>query len=106
MAGVEDIQRQLGTKLLTQGEVLAYFSDAIRTQEANPEASELIAHTVFDHTHPSLLSFELSDEVLQLRDEFGALEAPGFPEDDSDPDAYRDQLWKRVKNLVNKNRTI
>lgn len=102
----EDIRSQLQVEIPTTGDMQAYFAEAIRIQELHPEDSEFIAREVFNRTHPSLLSFQPDEELLWLRDEFGALEAPGLLDDDSDPDEYRDKLWQRLKILVNKNRTF
>lgn len=106
IVNMEDIRNRLQVELSTPNDVLAYFDEAIHIRELYPEDSEIIARAVFDHTHPSLLSFRLDEKLLRLRDEFGALEAPGLSGDDSDPDMYRDELWQRLKNLVNKNRTV
>jgi len=49
------------------------------------------------------LSFPISTETDQLRDEFGALEAPGMPEDDEkDPAEEVNELWLRLLDLINK----
>lgn len=102
---MEDVRNRLQVELSTPSDVQAYFGEAIRIRELRPEDSETIARAVFDHTHPSQLSFRLDEKLLRLRDEFGALEAPGLSDDDADPDMYRNELWRRLKNLVNKNRT-
>jgi hypothetical protein len=102
---MEEIQKRLDIELQNESELLAFYLEAIEVRGDYPEYSEQIARAVFDRAHPYLLSFGISEDASRLRDEFGALEAPGLPEDDSDPDVYRDQLWKRLKNLVNENRT-
>lgn len=97
--------------LSNESEVLDYYIDAIQYRNSHKDESPEIAMHVFDKTHPiTQLSFPISEETDQLRDEFGALEAPGMPEDDEkDPDEEVDELWLRLLNLVNKvkeNKTV
>lgn len=96
--------------LANELDVLNYYSDAIYYRNAHKSESVDIAVHVFDRTHPKgRLSFPISAEVDRLRDEFGALEAPGMPEDDEkDPDEYVDEVWQllddRVKEIKNRPR--
>jgi hypothetical protein len=85
-------------------EVLDFFEAAIRYREDHKAQSSEIAVHVFDKAHPKpQLSFPIADDIDNLRNEFGALEAPGMPEDDDkDPDEYDDELWTRLNNLVTK----
>jgi hypothetical protein len=98
-----DIKRM---RLSNKDDVIELFLTAVDERRLNKELSESIAHNVFDRTHPSQLTFELPHELVELRNEFGALEAPGLPEDDSDPDEYRDALWERLSLLVHEKRTV
>lgn len=86
--------------------LLDYYRLAIDFRKQHKDESEEIARLVFDATHPSKLSFEVPHYLLDIRDEFGALEAPGMPSDESDPDVYRDSLWNRLELIVNKKRTV
>jgi len=90
--------------LSNETEVLDYYVDAIHYRNAHKDESPDIAIHVFDRTHPKIrLSFPTSSEIDKLRDEFGALEAPGMPEDnEKNPDEYIDEVWMRLLNLVNK----
>jgi hypothetical protein len=97
---MEEIRRRLDKELREESELAAYYLEAIELRMVHPELSEEIAREVFDRTHPSVLVFSIRDDVSQLRDEFGALEAPGLPDNGSDPDEYRDALWRRLKDFV------
>jgi len=41
-------------------------------------------------------------DIEMIRNEFGALEAPGEPEDNEDPDEHRDLFWERLLRIVEK----
>lgn len=86
--------------------LLDYYRSAVDFRKQNKDKSEEIARTVFDTTHSSRLSFEMPHYLMVIRDEFGALEAPGAPSDDTDPDIYRDALWRRLELIVNRKRTV
>ncbi len=101
---MNDEQERLKPRISDPSDVIALFVMALNERQANKERSEAIAHEVFERTHPSQLSFTLPDELSRLRDEFGALEAPGLPEDGSDPGVYRDALWERLFLLVQEKR--
>lgn len=63
-------------------------------------AADEIARFVFDVTHETTLGIPSNDDIQLIRQEFGALEAPGLPEDNSDPEAYEDKLWARLRSTV------
>lgn len=87
-------------------DLLDYYQSAIELRELHKDDSEKIARLVFDSTHPSKLSFEPPRLLTEIRNEFGALEAPGMPSDNTDPDTYRDFLWRRLEIMVNKKGTV
>lgn len=94
-----------------ESDVLDYFIDAIQYRNAHKNESAAVAMHVFDRTHPKgRLSFPVDSEIEQLRYGFGALEAPGMPEDDEkDPDEYIDDVWQLLMDRVKetkKNRTV
>lgn len=101
-----DEQERLRPTMSDPADVIALFVMALNERRANKDRSEAIAHEVFERTHSSQLSFDLPDDLSRLRDEFGALEAPGLPDDDSDPDEYRDTLWDRLFSLVQSKRIV
>lgn len=103
---MEEIKKQLDKELRNESELISYYLEAIEIRTLHPELSEEIAREVFDQTHPSTLPFIVNDDTQRLRDEFGALEAPGLPDDYTNPDVYREQLWQRLKYIVNENRTV
>lgn len=95
--------------LTSESDVLDYYVDAIHYRNSHKSESTEIAIHVFNRTHPKVrLSFAINRKVERLRDEFGALEAPGMPEDDTeDPNDYSDRLWARLLNLTeNEKRTV
>ena len=89
-------------QLSNEREVLDYFIAAILYRNDHKAESPSIAIHVFDMTHPLLkLSFPISTITDRLRDEFGALEAPGMPEDDNkDPEEDIDESWVRLYKLI------
>ncbi len=101
---MNDGHERLKPRISDSADVIALFVTALNERQVNKERSEAIAHEVFERTHPSLLSFDLSDDLSRLRDEFGALEAPGLPDDGTDPDEYRNALWERLFLLVQEKR--
>lgn len=88
--------------ITNESELLDYYINAIYYRTDHKDASAAIAMHVFDATHPDLkLSFPISEAAGNIRNEFGALEAPGMPDDDmKDPDEYMDDLWNRLHNLI------
>lgn len=80
-------------ELLNETDVLDYFVDAINFRNSHKDQSTDIATQVFNRTHATMLPFTLSKEAERLRFEFGALEAPGMPEDETLPTPdYDDEL--------------
>lgn len=97
--------------LSTELELLDYYLDAVNYRNIHKNLSSEIATHVFNKTHQALHSpFPTSQEIVDLRYEFGALEAPGMPPNDwQDPDVYTDQVWQRLFNLLieaKKKRTV
>lgn len=83
-------------------ELLNFYSDAIHYRNSHKAQSSEIAQYVFNATHPTIrLTFPVDTGLDRLRDEFGALEAPGMPMDDTvDPDEDEDRLWERLLTIV------
>jgi hypothetical protein len=85
----------------TPDDVRRFFREAIEYRQTHKDESERIALYVFDMAHEPRLGFPLPDNLKAIRYEFGALEAPGWPEDDSvDPDEFIDSLWSRLSALI------
>lgn len=77
------------------------FLKALDFREAAKDQSCQIALDVFDRTSEQQLTFELPVEYSRVRDEFGALEAPGSPPNDSQPQLeFEDFLWRRLRTMV------
>lgn len=56
---------------------------ALMCRARTPVDSPEIARWTFDATNPQRLAFSLDPGLEKIRDEFGALEAPGSPENPS-----------------------
>ena len=82
-----------------RADVFLFFLGALDYREAHPEESEKIALFVFDATH----KFIFDNDIETIRNEFGALEAPGEPEN-GNPDDYREALWTRLRLMVERMR--
>jgi len=91
-------------KLFNEADILNYYSDAIHYRNEHKEQSASIAMHVFDKTHPkNALTFPISSAVDRLRDEFGALEAIGTPEDDAlSMEDHENEVWLRLLDLIQK----
>lgn len=81
-------------------DILSFFNEAILYRQNHKEESEKIALFVFDKTHESKLGLLYNKRIDTIRNEFGALEAPGMPDDDQDPDDFVDYLWDRLRIIV------
>jgi len=85
----------------TLDDVVCLFRDAIAYRTAHKDESIKVARFVFDATCPILHEADFGSDIERIRFEFGALEAPGCPEDpnlslmDSD-----DRLWSRLQKMV------
>lgn len=88
--------------LSKESDVLDYFINAIQYRNMHKDRSADIAMHVFDMTHPKLrLTFPIDSKTNQLRDEFGALEAPGWSEDETKSrKESEDEAWNLVLDLV------
>jgi len=89
-------------------DVLRFFGDAVVYREMHKSQSIDIAEHVFDFSHAQLmLTFPISKRIDDLRSEFGALEAPGSPNDDNkDVKEHIDDLWARLGLLIDKEKRI
>lgn len=90
---------------VTALEVIEFYEVAIAYRSSHKNESETIARYVFDCTFSFVeKSSRLAwgQEVIKLRYEFGALEAPGRPPEEStdNDDEYVDRLWLRLTKLV------
>lgn len=85
----------------SKNELIDFFVNSIKVRNEYKNDSAQIARYVFDMTNQSNIPFKMTDELLNIRFEFGALEAPGSPEDvDISFDEYDDKLWKRLLEMV------
>ena len=84
----------------TQKDIFLFFAQAIVYRSSHKKESEKIARFVFDVTHNSRLGALYTDGIDVIRNEFGALEAPGAPDNSIRPDQYVDYLWDRLRLIV------
>ena len=92
---MQELQKYLPIK--SEEELIKFYISAIDYRNKHKDKSADIAQFVFDASHPSNLPFKSSEELTSLRFEFGALEAPGLPEDNTiSIEDYDDQLWDRL----------
>lgn len=83
-------------------DVLHFFLHAIEYRGSHKSESQKIARFVFDATYQAKIEMPFSQGLERIRYEFGALEAPGQPDDDGDPDVFVDQLWDRLRLIIEK----
>jgi len=96
---MQDLQKYLPIK--SEKELIDFYIAAIDYRNKHKDQSPAIAQFVFDASHPLNLPFALSKSLTSIRFEFGALEAPGMPEDDSIlPEDYDDTLWNRLLRII------
>lgn len=84
-------------------EFVDYYLEAIdyRNKNKSELSSDELALRVFNDIHQGELSFTLGDDLERIRDEMGALSAPGAPdEDDVDYGEYEDRLWSELRAMV------
>ena len=92
---MQELQQYLPIK--SEEELIKFYISAIDYRNGHKGQSADIAQFVFDASHSSNLPFESSEELTSLRFEFGALEAPGLPENNTiSIEDYDDQLWDRL----------
>lgn len=94
-----------------KAELLEYYLDAISYRNKHKELSKDIALHVFGRTNSNgMLSFEVPENIVKVRFEFGALEYPGWSDDESkDLEESEDEAWQYVLDMVNnqiKNGTV
>ena len=90
--------------LRNESEALDYYADAIQYRNTHKTDSVEIALHVFRRTNPNgMLLFPVSKEFQDLRNEFAALEAPGWSDDETKSlEESEDEAWDYVFGLVNK----
>lgn len=98
---MQELQKYLPIK--SEEELIKFYIYAIDYRNRHKDQSTNIALFTFNASHPSRLPFVLSEGLTSIRFEFGALEAPGMPEDNTiSIEDYDDQLWDRLLKLVRK----
>ncbi|MGD8374282.1 MAG: hypothetical protein PVI21_05520 [Candidatus Woesebacteria bacterium] len=81
-------------------DIISFFNEALLYRQSHKNQSEKIACFVFDTTHESKIGLLYNKRIDTIRNEFGALEAPGLPDNNQDPDEFADYLWSRLGLLV------
>ena len=83
-------------------DLIRFYGAAIDFRNVHKEHSADIALYVFDATNQTAeLHFHPAADLVAIRYEFGALEAPGTPNDpDMSYQDFDDMLWERLHQLV------
>ena len=86
--------------LKNRRDIFLFFNEALAYRKSHQEESERIALFVFDTTHEDKLGKIYDQKIEKIRNEFGALEAPGMPKNGQDADNFREKLWDRLARIV------
>lgn len=89
--------------LNNESDLIRFFQYAIEYRNNHKDESTKVAMFVFDTTFQDNLSFSLPKYLDDVRNEFGALEAPGSAPDNEDQEAFEDKLWDRLHLIIEKN---
>lgn len=89
-------------KIENEVELLHYYLDAINYRNNHKNLSVEVALHVFRRTNSDgMLSFKVSEAVKKIRFEFGALEHPGWSDDESKSlEESEDEAWDYVFDMV------
>lgn len=92
----------LDREFLNEIDVLNFYQDVIVYRFDHKDQSAKIAESAFDRTHSQIrLHFPVSAETDSLRNEFGSLEDPGAPDNDTQSNEdYEDEVWLRLSKMV------
>ncbi|MEO8911882.1 MAG: hypothetical protein ABI303_02770 [Candidatus Saccharimonas sp.] len=92
----------MNTVILTEMDILNFYQDVIVYRFDHKDQSAKIAEFAFDRTHSQIrLHFPVSAEIDSLRYEFGSLEAPGAPDNDTQSNEdYENEVWLRLSKMV------
>ena len=88
--------------LSTNEGVLDFYKEMLNYRTLHKACSNEIARFSFDTTYVISSDVKIDERIKDIRYEFGALEAPGQPDDDMYEDGYVDSLWARLSGLVDK----
>lgn len=88
---------QVTNPRLTRADFYDLFREAISRKESGEPGSN-VARAIFDRTHPQNLLFCMTAMESRLRDEIGALEAPGESEGEDIAETER-ILWDRFNQM-------
>jgi hypothetical protein len=88
----------------TRDELLKFWFAVFEFRRSHRKAERELAHYVFAVSLKARQVVANYDDALDgVCYEFGALEAPGLPDDTSmSLESYSDYLWERLENIVNK----
>jgi len=89
----------------SEDDLIDFYLNVIDYRNKHKDDSATIAIEVFNKTHPANLLFPVSDSLKSIRFEFGALEAPGIPDADSEYsemslEDFDDMLWERLRKMI------
>lgn len=77
-------------------DLVAIFVSVAQQYARNPGSRTQIARAGFDRSHPHVVGRELTRRESRIREELGALEAPGRKPDSfaGSQNTYEEDLWK------------
>lgn len=83
-----------------EADLLRFYRQTAIRRADEPSNSCTIAEEAYLASAPKNLRFELTAKMARIRDELGALSAPGAPDTDQSYSLYEDQLWSRFINML------
>ena len=90
------------SRIKNEEELRQYYLSLIRARNKSPAQSCQIAEKGYLATGEEGLSFQPSQQWSRIRDELGALSAPGAPDGQESYIDYENALWRRLQKLVTK----
>lgn len=100
--GIISIMDELCDKPIKNNlDLLNFFLSAIEFRNSHSQQSRNIALRVFNKTHELSKIFTIDEKLRELMYEFGALEAPGSPDNQEiSLKEYDNKLWSRLLELI------
>lgn len=88
----------------TKKDLFRFWFAALEYRKLHQDIERNLAHFIFTTSlEAGRRMSEYDDQLNAITFEFGALEAPGMPDDESiHPELYSDQLWNRLDGIVRK----
>ena len=88
------------TLIANEEELARYFLSVVERRDRRPERSCALAEAGYLAPREENLAFQMPPRWTRVRDELGALAAPGAPDGPEPYLEYEDALWRRFVTLV------